>query len=147
MIRAVLFDLDRTLLDRDSSIQAFAVSQFEKFQSRLGDTAREEFVEAFIRLDARGLKWKDAVYQALVQELSLVRLSWEELYADFLACVGDFYRPFPGLHEMLTDLGTKYTLGLITNGRTEFQKRTITALGIASFQRNPHLRRGRGEET
>lgn len=130
MIRAVLFDLDRTLPDRDSSIQAFAESQFEKFQTRLGDTAGEEFTETFIRLDARGLKWKDEVYQALVQELSLAQLSWEELYADFLSRITDFYRPFPGLHEMLTDLGTRYTLGLITNGRTEFQKKTIATLGI-----------------
>ena len=133
MLRCVLFDLDRTLLDRDASIEAFAVSQFEKFHPRFERVDRETYVETFIRLDARGSVWKDAVYQRLVGELAIYSVTWDELFHDFDARVTDFYVPFPNMRETLTVLARKYRLGLITNGRTEFQTRTIEALKIASF--------------
>lgn len=133
MLRCVLFDLDRTLLDRDASIEAFAVSQFEKFLPRFGSVDRETYIETFIRLDARGSVWKDEVYQRLVDELAIYSVTWDELFYDFNARVTDFYVPFPDMWETLTALARKYRLGLITNGRTEFQTRTIGALQIASF--------------
>ncbi len=131
MIRGVLFDLDRTLLDRDASILSFASSQYEIFQSRLGDVDHNSYVEAFVRLDARGSLWKDRVYQELVTVLKIQSVTWEELFADFEARISGHCLPFDSLHETLEKLAGEYRLGLITNGRTHFQARTIEALGIA----------------
>lgn len=133
MIRAVIFDLDRTLLDRDESISAFAASQFEIFQSRLEGIDVDTYVQAFVRLDARGSVWKDKVYQMLTSELSIRSIPWDELFADFDDRVSNYYVAFDSLHETLAKLASDYRLGLITNGRTHFQKRTIEALEIASF--------------
>lgn len=133
MLQGVLFDLDRTLLDRDASVQSFAASQYARFRHRFDSISRENFVETFVRLDARGSVWKDEVYQRLTAELGIQAVTWQELFADFDERIARHYIRFPQLHETLTDLASRYQLGLITNGRTAFQNRTIEALGIAPF--------------
>jgi putative hydrolase of the HAD superfamily len=134
MIKAVLFDLDRTLLDRDTSFRNFVVSQYEKFASELGSIPQEKYIERVVALDNRGLLWKDKVYQAIAQELELKILTWETLFADFEQRITDYYLPFPQMREMLDELEAKeYKLGLITNGKGEFQKRTLRTLGIENY--------------
>jgi putative hydrolase of the HAD superfamily len=71
------------------------------------------------------------VYQRLIAEFSMTGITWEELFADFDARIADSYVPFPGLHEVLAELSQDYALGIITNGKGEFQQRTINRLGIA----------------
>lgn len=130
-IRAVLFDLDRTLMDRDSAFTAFASAQYARFHNRLEGVEEQTYVEAFIRLDDRGMRWKDEVYRMLVEELELSSIAWEELFQDFTHRVADHYTAFPGAKEALEGLSHGYLLGLITNGRTFFQQRTINTIGIA----------------
>lgn len=121
------------MLDRDASIEVFAASQYDRFAPRLDGVNRSGYVETFVRLDARGAVWKDSVYQRLTEELHISAVSWRELFADFEERITNYYRPFPNLHPTLTELATSYRLGLITNGRTEFQSQTIESLGIAEF--------------
>lgn len=94
---------------------------------------RDTYVNAFVRLDARGSLWKDEVYQRLTSELMIHSVSWDELFADFDSRVADYYVPFPNLHSTLEELSREYRLGLITNGKTNFQNRTIEVLKIAPF--------------
>lgn len=130
MIRAILFDLDRTLLDRDRSFRDFAETQYDLFTA-LAAIPREIFLTRLIALDDRGRVWKDEVYRLLVAEFHLETVSGEELFIDFLARMPDYYVPFAGLDEMLDRLKTEgFRLGLITNGRTDWQRRTIHSLGI-----------------
>lgn len=133
MIRAVLFDLDRTLLDRDTSFAAFATSQYQRFAQRMPGIKPQNYVERLVALDALGAVWKDVVYQRLIAELGINGITWEELFTDFDARIADSYVPFPGLHEVLAELFQTYALGIITNGRGEFQQRTIERLGMAHY--------------
>ena len=133
MIRSIFFDLDRTLLDRDASFLAFAAAQHVRFAARLDGAPLKTYVEAFIRLDDRGMLWKDEVYQRLTVELEIGAIPWKELYQDFTDRIVDHYIAFPGVHETLVELSAHHTLGLITNGRTFFQNRTIATLGLAPY--------------
>lgn len=131
MIRSVLFDLDRTLLDRDASFENFVASQYAKFPAALGQIPRDAYISRVIALDNRGALWKDKVYQQIVEEFAITKLSWQELFADFDSRIADHYLPFPLLRETLEALKKEgYSLGLITNGKGEFQMRSIRALGI-----------------
>lgn len=133
MIRAVLFDLDRTLLDRDASFAAFAASQYQRFAQRMPGVEAQNYIQRLVALDALGSVWKDVVYQQLIAELGINGITWEELFTDFDARIAESYVSFPKLHEVLAELSQTHVLGIITNGRGEFQQRTIEQLGMAYY--------------
>ncbi|MED4753258.1 hypothetical protein [Brevibacillus choshinensis] len=59
-IQAVHFDLDGTLLDRDSSFLAFVRDEYERC-SALQTVEQDVFVSRFIELDQHDYVWEDKV--------------------------------------------------------------------------------------
>lgn len=134
MIKTVFFDLDGTLLDRDSSLQQFVSEQYDKFSDYLSHISRKKYIERFIKLDCRGHVWKDRVYQSLITEFEISGLSWQKLLDDYETNFRFYCVAFPNLKETLTLLKKQgYLLGIITNGRGVFQSRSIEGLGIKSY--------------
>ncbi|MFE4523715.1 HAD family hydrolase [Cytobacillus firmus] len=134
MIRAILFDFDGTLLDRDKSLKIFIESQYERLNKWVSHIPKELFISRFIELDNRGYVWKDQVYQQLIKEFGITELTWEDLLEDYLLHFKKHCVPFPGLKSMLADLKSKgYLLGIVTNGKGQFQMNNIKALGIAKY--------------
>ncbi len=132
MIRAVLFDLDGTLLDRDTSVRLFIQHQYERLKSYLSHIDKEMYVERFIALDDRGYVWKDKVYQQLVEEFS-IPYSAGNLLADYLQEFKHHCVPCEHLHSVIQHLKNKrLKLAIITNGYGQFQLDNIKALGIES---------------
>ncbi|WP_369678792.1 hypothetical protein [Planococcus faecalis] len=71
MIKVVIFDLDGTLLDRDSSLLAFVDEQYNRLDEHVKHVPKAFFSNRFIELDAKGYVWKDRVYQQLIEELEI----------------------------------------------------------------------------
>lgn len=133
MIKAVIFDLDGTLLNRDTSVKQFIANQYDRFYHQLHSINRLDFLNRFIELEQRGYVWKDKVYQQLVQEFS-IEISWEVLLQDYIAHFHSHCIPFAFLHEMLNELKQRnIRLAIITNGFGQFQMHNIHALGIAHY--------------
>ncbi|WLR42659.1 HAD family hydrolase [Bacillus carboniphilus] len=133
MIKAVLFDLDGTLLNRDESVKCFITNQYDRFQKFLSHLSKEDYVARFIELDKRGYVWKDKVYQKMVDEFNL-QLSWEVFLEDYITMFKHHCHPFPNLFDMLEKLKEKeIRLGMITNGKNPFQMDNIEALKIRDY--------------
>ena len=134
MIKAVIFDLDGTLLNRDESVKKFIINQYERLNKWVNHISKEEYTTRFIELDNRGYVWKDKVYQQLTEEFEMKGVTWEDLLEDYLSHFKDHCVSFPNLFDLLEELRNKqFTLGIITNGMGQFQMDNIKALGIEKY--------------
>lgn len=133
-LKAIIFDLDNTLLDRPTSLHYFLLDQHQRFLSALGHISAYEYRNRFIALDQNGMVWKDKVYQALTQEFSITQTTWETLLEDYIHEFQRSAKLFDGVLDTLTVLKTQgYTLGIITNGRYPFQHFNIQATGLTPY--------------
>ncbi|MCM3587849.1 HAD family hydrolase [Mesobacillus maritimus] len=134
MIKAVIFDLDGTLLDRDESVKRFIENQYERFNKWVNHIAKEQYITRFIELDQRGYVWKDQVYQQLTEELAITGVTWQDFLQDYINQFNNNCVPFPNLYRMLDELkNNNLILGMITNGLGQFQMENIKALGIEKY--------------
>jgi len=134
MVQAVLFDLDGTLLDRDTSIKQFVAAQYDRLITHLSYIPKAAYTSRFIELDCRGHVWKDKVYQELVAEFEIKELSWQTLLQDYETQCQGHCVPFPFLVEVLSGLKQQgYSLGIVSNGLGTFQSRAIEGLGIQDY--------------
>jgi len=133
VIKAALFDLDGTLLNRDASVKLFIDRQYDRLYELVGHIPKEKYMERFIELDSRGYVWKDKVYQQLVKEFN-IKMAWEDLLEDYIQKFRNHCVPFPHLISMLEELkSNNLRLGIITNGYGQFQMDNVKALGIETY--------------
>lgn len=134
MIKAVLFDFDGTLLDRDQSVMKFVDMQYDRMNKWVGHIPKNIYTTRFIELDSRGYVWKDKVYQQLVHEFNITGVNWEYLLQDYINEFKNNCVPFSNLLIMLEELKrNNMVLGMITNGYGQFQMGNIQALGIGDY--------------
>jgi putative hydrolase of the HAD superfamily len=133
MIRAVFFDLDGTLYDRDAAIRRIAGEQFDAFRPELG-VEEKVFIDRLSELDDHGHNRHPRLHHALVESFGLAAGLGDRLEEYFRAHYSNHCRITRESFATLSALkagGKK--LGLITNGPTERQSRKINHMGIASL--------------
>ncbi|MEO4052172.1 HAD-IA family hydrolase [Solibacillus sp. CAU 1738] len=134
MLKAAIFDLDGTLLNRDASVLEFINKQYERLSKHFSHIPKDIYMKRFIELDHHGYVWKDKVYAQLIEELDITSLTAEQLLNDYLLEFRNHCVPFNNLREMLEDLKKQgLSLGIITNGYGHFQLHNIKALGIEHY--------------
>lgn len=131
MLKAVFFDLDGTLYDRDGLVDVLLASQYDAFASELCGITREQFLRDARAMDDHGYGIKETGY------CNLVRL-WGGQDSLAQRLIGHFWEHYDEhcrlTHDVRTTLdelrkrGLK--LGVITNGAGLRQRRKISALGL-----------------
>src|SRR5882672_7220060 len=129
--KAILFDLDGTLWDRDAAVRALWASQHQTWQDSLGHVSCDQFVESATRLDEKGTVDKRLMYQRLAQTCEFSEIVSAELYADFQSRYETLYAPFPEVIETLRELRRRgLKLGIITNGSRQIQQMKMDRMDL-----------------
>ncbi|MGI0491428.1 HAD family hydrolase [Alkalinema pantanalense CENA528] len=134
MVKSILFDLDDTLLDRNTSIQQFIAAQYDRLSRSFNHVSKTDYVTRFVELDCHGRVGKDQVYQTLVAEFAIETIRWKALREDYETQFQWHCIPFPFLVETLHQFRQQgYLLGIVTNGLGHVQNRSIDGLGIRDY--------------
>ena len=129
-MKAALFDLDETLLDRSGSLKDFVHWQATG-QLGLDATDVVRFTDRFIALDQKGLVWKDRIYETLIPEFSLTNWSVDDLLQTYVLTFCAFCKVRNSADVAINKFKSNgYNIGLVTNGKTPFQERNFNALGF-----------------
>ncbi len=133
MPNIILFDLDQTLLDRNTSLIKFVEWQVNFFQL-VSQENKQAFITRFIELDNNGSVWKDLVYSQLLEDFNIKNFSVESLLESYINDFNKFCHPFEKVLETIQNLYNKgYKLGLVSNGKSPFQENNFYALGLKEF--------------
>lgn len=132
-IKAVLLDLDETILDRSRSLELFLTWEASEFFN-LPLEECENYIERFLELDNNGQGNKPEMYATLWQEFGLYEFTADDLTRhyeqDFDRFCCEKRHIVPSL-ELLRSKG--FALGVVTNGRSPFQENKLEALGITEL--------------
>jgi putative hydrolase of the HAD superfamily len=131
-VRAVLFDLDQTLVDRRQTLRAFLKSQYAEFRSYLGVHCDDvSYVSASVKADDDGRVSKEDMYEVLRQQLHLNASIVPDLVDHYRRVYPGFAIPTSGALELISDLRRlRLKTGIISNGTTPSQIGKLRALGI-----------------
>jgi putative hydrolase of the HAD superfamily len=128
-IKAIIFDLDNTILDRTNTFRSFTNSFLRSYFDHIEMT--QELFDRIIYLDQDGYKDKQELFSELLEELPWKMKPLKTELLDFYsteyvknAVLMDHAR------EVLQHARKNYKTGLITNGKTLIQYGKIDQLGI-----------------
>ena len=130
-MKAILFDLDGTLLNREATLIAFCNAQHERFALPV---EKQRYINRVVELDKNGYVRKEIVYAEIAKEFDLAEEVEHSLFDDYMQHFHEYCVPFNGMIETLQSLKQRqFKLGLITNGRHDGQNESIKALSIEEF--------------
>ena len=133
--RAILFDLDDTLNDRQATLKIFVEHFLQEFASKLAPISFDDLLLEYQRVDAGGYRPRDQAHELLAKSLPwLGPMNPKTLLAFWYEFFPRLSIPMPHARETLKalkDRGIK--LGLVTNGKSKIQNRKVDTLELREF--------------
>ncbi|MGJ8657981.1 MAG: HAD family hydrolase [Akkermansiaceae bacterium] len=131
MLKAIIFDLDQTLVNRTATFKAFIKSQHLRFNSEI--TCDEStYMDTMFLFDNNGYKDKQTMFAEVCAHLNL-SIDPDILFDDFKQHYGSVPILFDGVLETLDELQQNYRLAIITNGRVKAQTTKIRVSGLEKY--------------
>ncbi|PDZ65304.1 2-haloalkanoic acid dehalogenase [Bacillus cereus] len=134
--KAMLFDLDDTLLDRDKAVDKLFLLVLEKCYEDVSDTVKNNMLQKFKEYDKReyGISNKTIVLESLFDEFAPIYRLPHNYIQDF------WNENFPTCFSIdqntihfLNHIKSHFKIGIITNGSTHRQKAKIINTNLNNY--------------
>lgn len=132
MRRAIIFDLDETLIDRQETMRQFLVGQHQRLFDELAPIG-EPFVSAVLSHQDGGYADKQVAYELALSDYDVGPTLIDVLMNDFSENYGGEAVCFADVAEVLAQLQERFVLGLISNGRSKIQRRKLDSAKITAY--------------
>jgi putative hydrolase of the HAD superfamily len=133
LIKAVFFDLDGTLYDRDRLVAELFAEQYSTFARELRGLTRERFLHDVHAMDDHGYGVKELGYRELVRAWDVDCTLAERLYEHFWEAYDSHCQLPTDVRHTLDALRARgLRLAVITNGNGTRQRQKLEVLGLAT---------------
>jgi HAD superfamily hydrolase (TIGR01549 family) len=134
-LRGILFDLDGTLIDRQTTLDLFAHELAITYAEDLNEIDTDEFLRIIHEADNKGYRPKAEVFQLFIQNLPWINPpTVEELSDSWYTTYPKCAQAMKGAYTVLETLKTRgFKLGIITNGTERSQTGKIERLDFHSY--------------
>lgn len=139
-IRYILFDLDNTLIDRDTAMRC-AVQLWLMDQERLSEEAIEKAVDQIMEIDEHGYADRNVFCRWLLEHHAArpEQFTEESLLARLQSLALPFVKPFDQVFETVANLAPHYVLAIASNGSSLAQRNKMRQTGIDDLFSNDRL--------
>ena len=128
MIKAIIFDLDNTLIDRQ---RAFKEMLDRKFHQLFEDeTLIQEMIKDIIEWDNNGTVERIVVFKKWAEKYNVTKISAEQLDKEWSDESGSVAFLYDDVRETLTELKKKYKIAILSNGNKTSQRRKLSTIDI-----------------
>lgn len=131
MIKAILFDLDNTLIDRQRAFKEMLYRVFGSYYEDKGYV--EKLVNDMIEFDNGGRVERVDAFNKLIDKYNIKEFSAEKLSKDWSNESGSTVYLFDDVIETLKELKKKYKLAIVTNGDFVSQKRKLDNINLYEY--------------
>lgn len=125
MIRAILFDLDDTLIDRAEAHRLYCVD----FMARFPGVFPRDRRDADLQILEDSGRDRRRFARAVISRFPAVGLGPAEVSADHASRLATFVRPDPSIARLLAALARRYRIAIVSNGSGKVQRSKIARLG------------------
>ncbi len=131
--KAIIFDIDNTLVDRRGAFLHFCDYLMERYGAEYPyECTKEELLKKMIEIDADGY---GGIHNFIPKLSNVWKLphTIEEFVEERNTLFSKLTIPYPETMEVLKTLKGRYQLGVITNGFSEVQRDKIKMAGIEDY--------------
>lgn len=128
MIKAIIFDLDNTLIDRQ---KAFKEMLERKFHILFDDEALiQKMINDILKWDNNGTVERIDVFKKWAEVYHITKISPEQLDKEWSNESGSVAFLFDDVRDTLKELKKKYKIAVLTNGNASSQRRKLNTINI-----------------
>jgi len=125
--RAMLFDLDSTLIHRGAAFQRYLEQLAMRFPAELPDAAA---LQAMHELDHRGARPQPEFCRLVADRFPGLGMTPGEVWHDFASGLTRAVPPDPEVVALVQRLGRRYRLAVVTNGSISRQREKLQRAGL-----------------